>query len=354
MSNPDDAILAAVAALAADLKSPDVVASIDTAIDKLRELRALAASLHGTAAAGALNQTSAETSSQTPLRPRKTFGALIERYQTDERSSYRNVRHNTRESYNRKLKRLMDDCSTYTPSDLNRSNIAGLYVKWTNDGKTPGMGHALVTAMRVVVNYGATVLEDEDWARVSVVLRHMRFKMKDRSTVERLTREQAIAIIKKAHEMGFPALALAQAFQTDCGLRQTDVIGEWVPQSEPGVSVTDVTDGSKKWIRGIRWNQINSDDILEHTTSWSNRHRVIDLNDALLVKAELKKLGERPKSGPVIVNPRTRLPYVAATFRLVWRQVADAAGVPRNVKNTTSGAGTAPDDVDRRERAVEG
>jgi hypothetical protein len=352
MSNRDDAILAAIAALGADLQSPDVVASIDTAIDRFRALRDLAASLHGAAAGSALNQTSAEASSQTSLRPRKTFGALIESYLTDERSGYRNVRHNTRESYNRKLKRLMDDCSANTPSDFNRSNIADFYAKWTNDGKTPGMGHALVTAMRVVVNYGATVLEDDDWARVSVVLRHMRFKMKERSTVERLTREQAIAIITKAHEMGFPALALAQAFQTDCGLRQTDVIGEWVPQGEPGVSA--VTDGSKKWIRGIRWSQINSDNILEHTTSWSNRHRVIDLNNAPLVKAELKKMGERPKGGAVIVNPRTRLPYVAATFRLIWRQVADAAGVPRNVKNTTSGIGAAPDDVDRQEMAVEG
>jgi hypothetical protein len=246
----------------------------------------------------------------------------------------------------------MDDCSAYTPSDLNRSNIEGLYGKWSNDGKTPGMGHALVTAMRVVVNYGATFLEDEDWARVSVFLRHMRFKKKGHSTVERLTREHATAIIKKAHEMGFPALALAQAFQTDCGLRQTDVIGEWVPQSEPGVS--GITDGSKKWIRGIRWNQINSDGILEHTTSWSNRHRVIDLNNAPLVKAELKKIGERPTGGAIVVNPRTRLPYVAATFRSLWRQVADAAGVPRNIKNTNSAIGIAIGDVDGQEKVVGG
>jgi hypothetical protein len=34
--------------------------------------------------------------------------------------------------------------------------------------------------------------------------------------------------------MGWHSIALAQAIQFDCALRQKDVIGEWVPESEPG------------------------------------------------------------------------------------------------------------------------
>jgi hypothetical protein len=350
MSKRDDAILAAVAALAGDLQSPDVVASIDTTIDKLRALRALAASLHGAAAPEPSNQTSEDTDSKTSVRPHKTLDDLIKRYLADDRSGYRDLRHKTRETYNRNLDRLKEDCGPFTPFDFTRNSITALYNKWTDNGRTPSMGYGFLTMLRVVVNYGATVVEDDDWLRASVILRHMRFKMR-RPTGERMTREHAVAFIKKAHEMGYSELALAQAFQTDCGLRQTDVIGEWVPQSESGFS--DVTAGSKKWLRGIRWNKISADNILEHTTSWNGRHREIDLNTAPLVKAELKRMGELPKSGPIILNPRKGIPHTAATFRALWREIADAAGIPKSVTNATS-SHEARDDVSAKGKTAKG
>ena len=52
----------------------------------------------------------------------------------------------------------------------------------------------------------------------------MRFKDTPRKTV--MPYEQVVAFILKAHELGRPELALAQAIQFEGMLRQIDVIGE--------------------------------------------------------------------------------------------------------------------------------
>jgi hypothetical protein len=44
-----------------------------------------------------------------------------------------------------------------------------------------------------------------------------------------------------------------------------------------------------------------------------------------------------PQSGPVIVNECTGHPYVPDHFRLEWRATANAAGLPKTVKNMHSG-----------------
>jgi hypothetical protein len=43
-----------------------------------------------------------------------------------------------------------------------------------------------------------------------------------------------------------------------------------------------------------------------------------------------------PASGPVILNEICARPYSTSEFRRKWRKVADAAGLPKEVKNTDS------------------
>jgi len=47
-----------------------------------------------------------------------------------------------------------------------------------------------------------------------------------------MTYKQVVAFIAKAHELGQPELARAQALQFEGTLRQIDVIGEWVQDPE--------------------------------------------------------------------------------------------------------------------------
>jgi hypothetical protein len=126
------------------------------------------------------------------------------------------------------------------------------------------------------------------------------------------------------------SIALAQALQFECKLSQKQVIGEWVPKTEPGSS--DLFRGESKWISGIEWSDVDQDLIL--TVGGGIK---IDLKRAAMVMEELSRVGRPlPQSGPVIVNEVTGLPFEGYQFRREWRATADAAGIPKTVQNMHS------------------
>jgi hypothetical protein len=280
---------------------------------------------------------SAGTRARADERPSAASGMTVEdlvnRYQTDDNSSYKDLRFRTREHYRSCLKRILDDCGNSRLSDLKRGDIQRLYASWTGSGES--MAHALNAMFRILVNYGSSNLENDDCERLAGILHNIRgVKVVKPRENERLTPEQVAAIIKKAHEKGLHSLALAQAFQFDCMLRQRDVIGEWVPNSEPGVS--DVTYSNTKWLRGIRWSEIDGNLILRHITSKRLREVEVNLRNAPLVMTEFARIDSLPKKGPIIIFEETKRPYQAHQFRRVWREVADVAGVPKHIKNMDS------------------
>jgi hypothetical protein len=82
------------------------------------------------------------------------------------------------------------------------------------------------------------------------------------------------------------SMALAQAFQFDGTMRQKDIIGEWVPLDEPG-PLSDVISGNEKWVRGIRFEEIDQNLILRHVTSKRDKLLTIDLKQCPMVMKEL-------------------------------------------------------------------
>jgi len=139
-------------------------------------------------------------------------------------------------------------------------------------------------------------------------------------------------------------IALAQALQFELLMRQKDVIGEWVPEAEPDES--DIKFRGQKWLRGLRWSDIDDNMILRHRLGKSRRKIEVDLRTAPMVMQELAldvgipidKMARAslPASGPMILNTISAWPYSTSEFRRKWRKVADAAGVPMEVKNTDS------------------
>lgn len=117
-----------------------------------------------------------------------------------------------------------------------------------------------------------------------------------------------------------------------------------MPQSEDGVS--DVLYGNDKWLRGLRWSEIDQNLILRHTTSKRQKDIEANLNLAPMVLEELSTLSPLPQTEPVVVCEITGVPWTAYEFRRQWRKVADAAGIPRSIKNMDSRAGAISEATD--------
>jgi hypothetical protein len=225
------------------------------------------------------------------------------------------------------------------------------------------MAHSMMAMLRTVIGFGSKILEKDECIRVSTVLHESRFPVSKAREVH-LTAEHAAAVRAQAHAAGRPSIALAQAIQFECILRQKDVIGEYVPQTEAGI--TDVIRGNDKWLRGIRWEEIDDNLTLTHVTSKRLKEISVDLKMAPMVIEELHRRfpgfleivrdgeAERlvvhrdrlPASGPIIVSESTDLPWMAPEFRRVWRELADKAGVPKNVRNMDSRAGAITEATD--------
>jgi hypothetical protein len=347
-----------LAALTRELAAPSSVATAKALLNLMEEerrdvvaVRDRAIERHGGSAGLAAGNAAAASESATGIA---TLGDLVKIYLQHEDSPYRGLRFRTRKSYDANIARILADCGKENLSAIKGADMDRLRDLWTENGQKQAMGHAIVAMLRILINFGATVLDDPNCARISVLLRHLGVSAGTKPS-DPLTEAHARAIIQKAHQMGRASIALAQALQFDGRLRQTDTIGEWVPHSEPGVS--DVTEGKEKWLRGVRWNMIDRNRVLRHVTMTSKGPRdiEIDLRKAPLVKAEFERLSTLPDSGPMIIDEDTDKPFAGWKFRRLWRQIANAAGVPETVKNMDSRVGEgqrgrAPADQERRKK----
>jgi hypothetical protein len=274
-----------------------------------------------------------------------SLDSLIMAYKNDPDSPYHKKRYVTRKYYDRLLGTLSDRHGSEMIADIKGRTVLRWHEEWSSNGRV-AMGHALVGMLRTIVNFGITILESEECERLGLILSKQRYAM-SRARNEALTAEMANAIRAKAHEMSRPSIALAQALQFELMLRQKDVIGEWVPIAEPGMS--DVTNNlGSKWLRGLRWEEIDQNLILRHVTSKRGKPIEVCLRDAPMVMEELDRQFPEglPASGPVILYEKTGRPWNQTYFRQAWRKVADECGIPKTVRNMDSRAGAITEATD--------
>jgi hypothetical protein len=276
-----------------------------------------------------------------------TVAGLIATYRSDPLSGYGKLRHVSRTTYNSLLKRIEKDMGAMRIGEIKARTIHEFYLRWSEDGKI-SMAHSLIGMLRTIMSFGTAFLEDEHCPRVSIVMSKLRFPNgKPRSV--RLTTPQIKLIRAEAHRQGLGAIALANAIQGAAILRQKDVIGEWVPLSEPGI-ISDVISGNQKWGRGLLWQEIDDTFTLRHVTSKKQKPVTVPLRLAPMVMEEFCILAGvaspaeltrdmLPKSGPVVVNEKTGLPWVSHSFRINWRRLADKVGIPKTIRNMDSRSG---------------
>lgn len=276
---------------------------------------------------------SASTSPNTGL---VTFNDLFERYLTDAGSPLHGLRPATKSNYVSTTQRLRTSCGTLRLADVKIDDLYRLYDGWS--ASSVAGGNSMMSTIRLEITYGAAVLKDENCERLSGALRNFKFKTPPKSDSAPLTFDQAVSIRKKAREKGFWSVALIQAFQFDCGLKGKDLHGEWVAEHENGESY--ITDEGKKWLHGIRFEEIDNNFTLSHVLSQQQKLVKIDLRGAAMVIEELEIkfpgfLSDRsllPARGPVIVSEKTNLPWNEVAYRRLWRKIADEIGISIKVR----------------------
>lgn len=280
--------------------------------------------------------------------PGLSLRKLIHQYKTDPVSPYKDIRDKTRQHYISLMNIIERKYGDLKLSEIRVRTVREMYDFWT-DGKTAKFtsGHAKISMLRTMMGYGVTLLEDEECVRLSVVLRTEKFKVpKERQTV--LTSEQVTAVRREARRTGKKSIARANAFQVNCGYRQGDVIGSWVPLKEMVFHSNIILDG-KKSVGGLLWEEIDEAGFITHVTSKKLKEIAHPLCHAPMVIEELnldypgsftQHDGEwrcnralLPATGPIIVSEYTGLPWKASEFRRKWRILARAVGIPDKIWN---------------------
>lgn len=260
---------------------------------------------------------------------------LIRLYQKDPLSRWHGLRYATRRNHRNLLRQIDRRHGHVRLKKIKGRTLLKWHADWL-DGHKFSSAHAFIKKLRAVLGFGLTILEDRECARIRQVMSSLRFPGTPKRK-QRVTADQAQAIIAVAHRKRCHSIALAQAFQFELMLRQKDVIGEWLPLKEEGEAY--LVDGKSKWLRGLLWEEIDADFILRHRTSKTGKVAVFDLKLAPMVMAELARLKRQPERGPVIVEEETAAPFRSWAFRRAWRSIARAAKVPDDVFNMDSRAG---------------
>jgi hypothetical protein len=273
-----------------------------------------------------------------------TFTGLVRLYRSHPDSPYHGLKHKVRVGYDNTLGRIVNDVGFERVADWNAQRVKAVYDgNWAAGGKI-AMGHSLIAKLRLLCTFGSTVLNDDGCTRLSAILGNLRFPV-SKGSGERLTREQARAVRVTARGLGWDSISLAQALQFELPkLRQADVIGEWVPLSEPGTS--DIVRGEEKWLRGLRWSDIDENMVLRATltSGRANQQREVEfrLSRSQMIMEELNRVPQEKRKGPLVICEFTGLPWTGNEFRRKWRIVADKAGLPASVRN---GGGVAKSDL---------
>ena len=272
-----------------------------------------------------------------------TIRAVVNLWQTDPSSPYHALEASSRHPYDVYARMIVATVGGRRIDALDGRDLRRWHAEWSaplDNGGKPRIAAAR-TAMIVLktsLTFAATCRKP-GCADLRNILRDIDFPV-PRPRKEAPTAAEIVAARKAAIELGHAPAALAYALQFDGAIRQWDVVGKWVPLSDKKPSL--IIDGGKKWI-GPMWSHIDEHLVLRYTPSktqfTSGAEVVLDLKQLPMVLEELAMMPTEARHGPLIVNPRTSLPYRPWYFQHVWNNVRKLTGIRKEVWNRDMRAG---------------
>lgn len=296
------------------------------------------------------------------LRYERTLGSLINLYQKDPKSPFHETRHNTQRGYVSWLRALDALAGDKIVANLTGADIREIHRKArkpARDGQPnrERLAKAVVQIIRILLAYGR---ENglQDCADLSAMIEGIEFrrendekrlgKPKPKPKVV-MTYAQAESIVRKGLELGTHrgrSVALAVAAQFEFTISQIDAIGYWMPIDKTMILEQDtITVGGKGGVRyvwrpGMRFEDFESG-ILDLARLKTGRAAQFDVAEYPLFQLALSAVPEGQRNGPLVTDD-DGLPVRYRVFYGMYRAIADAAGVPKEVWNARArhGGGT--------------
>jgi hypothetical protein len=261
---------------------------------------------------------------------------LINFYQTDKQSPYHALEPSSRHPYDVYARLIIETVGARRIDALDGSDLK----RWWNEWSAPLRGKPRLAAARMAFIVLKTALswgvarKKPGCAELKEIIANARFIKAPPSRTEAPTAAEIVAARAAAHELGFPEVAFAYALQFEGSMRQWDVIGKWVPLYDKRPSL--IIDGNKKWL-GPTWAQVDQNLILRYTPSktqfTTGARGAVDFRASPMVLVELGNIPESARRGPLVINPKTGLPYTQRRFAEIWRKAANKAGIATTVWN---------------------
>jgi integrase len=264
-----------------------------------------------------------------------TVGSLMHFYQVEPNSPYHRLASASRPSYDSYIRKITANVGARRIDRLDGRDLSRWHDEWSKPDEEDGKPHiagarTTMAVLKAALSFGISCRLPA-CAELKLILQQQRFPT-PRPRIEAPTAAEIIAARMAAHDLGHPLAALAYALQFEGVIRQSDVIGQWVPLADKTPSL--IINGGLKWI-GPMWAQVDEYLILRYTPTktafTSGAQVVLDLRKLPMVMEELANVPDEARRGPLIVSPKTGLPYVYERYRDLWRAVAKRAGIRREV-----------------------
>lgn len=259
-----------------------------------------------------------------------TFSSLFMRYEKHPESSFQSLKASSRHAYISYLKMLDAVIGKRRVTAVTGIDVLGWYKRWKAPNEPGGREKIAAAAMTMNVLKAALAFGIIDGNRpgcrdLHYAITQMRVpKPAPRRSAP--TREQIAAAREVARRMGHPGLALAYAIQFETTLRLWDVVGQWVPMEEPGIS--PIVAKGRKWF-GPTWADVDDNLILtvkpSKTINSSGATVAFDLSLCPMVMEELARVPLDDRTGPIIKHGA--LPYWDWRTRIIWRRISKEVGL---------------------------
>jgi hypothetical protein len=266
-----------------------------------------------------------------------TVRSVINFWQTEATSPYHDIEASSRHPYDVYARMIVETVGARRIDAVDGRDLRRWHAQWSAarehcDKPRIAAARMAIIVLKNALTFAATCRKP-GCGELRAILGNISFAG-PRPRTEAPTVAEIIAARKAAHELGHAPAALAYALQFEGTMRQWDVVGKWVPLADKKPS--SIIDGTSKWV-GPLWSQIDEHLILHYTpakTQFTSGATVtLDLRVMPMVMIELGKVPAELRRGPLIVNPRTGLPYRNWYFGEVWRRVRKIAGIPKEVWN---------------------